>query len=100
MRNARTPSNCYFVTPKRTNKEIFGNFSGSRRTIDNEIQEMQRVQTASVTMLLKAASEISVIINTEGERGRAEPQTPMNSLEESYHLLLKPTRLLINREGK
>ena len=61
---------------------------------------MQRVQTASVTMLLKAASEISVIINTEEERGRAEPQTQMNSLEESYHLLLKPTKLLINREGK
>ena len=56
MANVKIPSDCHFLVPKCTNKEIFVTLSSFLRTVDNQVQELQKIQAASVTMLFEASS--------------------------------------------
>lgn len=55
---AATPSNCGFLLPKRTNTEIWKTLSSYHRTTDIKMQEIQSTHAASVTMMLRASSDL------------------------------------------
>ena len=95
MANAKIPSNCHFLVPKRTNKEIFVTLSSFHWTVDNQVQELQKIQAASVSLLLKASSQLSNMMKLVKQKGiNLDLKTPMNSLKDSLSLAGKTSQSL------
>ena len=57
--NAVTPANCNYLIPKRVNTEVWSTMPSYARTADSTMQEIQRVHAAAVTMVLRAASDLT-----------------------------------------
>ena len=107
MADAKITSNCHFFIPKCTNKEIFVTLSSFHWTVDNQVQELQKIQAASITMLLKASSQLSNIMKVVKQKGISlDLKTPMNSLKDSLSLEGKTSQsfnerfFAISRENK
>ena len=95
MANATIPSNCYFLSSKRTDKELFITLSIFHRTVDNQVQEPQKIQAESLTMLLKASSQLPNMMKVVKQKGISlDLKTPMNSLKDSLSLAGKKTQSL------
>ena len=106
MANAKITSNCHFFIPKCTNKEIFVTLSSFHWTVDNQVQELQKSQAASITMLLKASSQLSNMKVVKQKGISLDLKTPMNSLKDSLSLEGKTSQsfnerfFAISRENK
>ena len=106
MANAKITSNCHFFIPKCTNKEIFVTLSSFHWTVDNQVQELQKIQAASITMLLKASSQLSNMKVVKQKGISLDLKTPMNSLKDSLSLEGKTSQsfnerfFAISRENK
>ena len=59
------PSNCNFLVPKRTNVEIWTIIAGALRTNDDRLRKIQEKSAASITQILKAASELTKLYSNE-----------------------------------
>lgn len=106
MANAKITSNCHFFIPKCTNKEISVTLSSFHWTVDNQVQELQKIQAASITMLLKASSQLSNMKVVKQKGISLDLKTPMNSLKDSLSLEGKTSQsfnerfFAISRENK
>lgn len=106
MANAKITSNCHFFIPKCTNKEIFVTLSSFHWTVDNQVQELQKIQAASITMLLKVSSQLSNMKVVKQKGISLDLKTPMNSLKDSLSLEGKTSQsfnerfFAISRENK
>ena len=106
MANAKITSNCHFFIPKCTNKEIFVTLSSFHWTVDNQVQELQKIQAASITMLLKVSSQLSNMKVVKQKGISLDLKTPMNSLKDSLSLEGKTSQsfnerfFVISRENK
>ena len=106
MANAKITSNCHFFIPKCTNKEIFVTLSSFHWTVDNQVQELQKIQAASITMLLKVSSQLSNMKVVKQKGISLDLKTPMNSLKDSLSLKGKTSQsfnerfFAISRENK
>ena len=106
MANAKITSNCHFFIPKCTNKEISVTLSSFHWTVDNQVQEIQKIQAASITMLLKASSQLSNMKVVKQKGISLDLKTPMNSLKDSLSLEGKTSQsfnerfFAISRENK
>ena len=106
MANAKITSNCHFFIPKCTNKEIFVTLSSFHWTVDNQVQELQKIQAASITMLLKVSSQLSNMQVVKHKGLSLDLKTPMNSLKDSLSLEGKTSQsfnerfFAISRENK
>ena len=106
MANAKITSNCHFFIPKCTNKEISVTLSSFHWTVDNQVQELQKSQAASITMLLKASSQLSNMKVVKQKGISLDLKTPMNSLKDSLSLEGKTSQsfnerfFAISRENK
>ena len=106
MTNAKITSNCHFFIPKCTNKEIFVTLSSFHWTVDNQVQELQKIQAASITMLLKVSSQLSNMKVVKQKGISLDLKTPMNSLKDSLSLEGKTSQsfnerfFAISRENK
>ena len=106
MANAKITSNCHFFIPKCTNKEISVTLSSFHWTVGNQVQELQKSQAASITMLLKASSQLSNMIVVKQKGISLDLKTPMNSLKDSLSLEGKTSQsfnerfFAISRENK
>ena len=106
MANAKITSNCHFFVPKCTNKEIFVTLSSFHWTVDNQVQELQKIQAASITMLLKVSSQLSNMKVVKQKGISLDLKTPMNSLKDSLSLEGKTSQsfnerfFAISRENK
>ena len=95
MTNDKIPSNCYFLVPNHTNKDIFVTLSSFHWTVDNQVQELQKIQAVSVTMLLKASSQLSNMMKVVKQKGiNLDLKTPINSLKDSLSLEGKTSQSL------
>ena len=79
MEEAKIPSNCPFLIPKRTNTEIWTTLSSYTRSTDVKIQEILVQHSAAVAMILRAASELT-------ELNIKENKKPMLALKEALSL--------------
>ena len=87
MANAKIPSDCHFTVPKCTNKKSFVILSSFHWTVDNQVQELQKIQAASLRMLLKSSSQMSNMMNVVKQKGVSlDLKTPMNPLKISLSL--------------
>ena len=106
MANAKITSNCHFFIPKCTNKEISVTLSSFHWTVDNQVQELQKIQAASITMLLKVSSQLSNMKVVKQKGISLDLKTPMNSLKDSLSLEGKTSQsfnerfFAISRENK
>lgn len=80
MEGSKLPSNCPFLIPKRTNTEIWSNLSTFTRSTDVKIQEILSLHSSSVTVLLRAASDLS-------ESKSFSTKEPMLALKEDVSLV-------------
>ena len=85
LKSALTPSNCTFLEPPRSNREIWTTLSGPMRSTDAKLQEIQKTHSASVTMLLKAAASLTDLVQGNNLK-HGDIKEPMNFLKESLSL--------------
>ena len=76
-------------------KKSFVTLSSFHRTVDNQVQELQKIQAASVSLLLKASSQLSNMMKLIKQKGiNLDLKTPMNSLKDSLSLAGKTSQSL------
>ena len=92
LEEATTPANCGFLLPKRTNTEVWTNLPSFARSADVKLQEIQKIHTASVSMILKAASGLTEASNIPDESSLVKDT--MLSLKEAMNLAGKTSQLL------
>ena len=89
LESAPVPANCQFLTPKKTNTEIWVTLPGSVRSHDCKLQDIQKIFTTSTILSLKAASELTNILQSL-KQGKPitdkDIKTPMTSLKDSLSL--------------
>ena len=90
--NAAIPSNCKFLLPKRTNKEVWSNMPTYARGTDIKLQETHKCYSASVTMTLRAASKLAIASQNMPDKELVSEL--MSSLKESMNLAGKTSQLL------
>ena len=81
---AALPSNCPCLVPKKTNPEVWAKMGNFNRTVDYKLQEAQNIHSASVTMLLRAASSLTEIYRNKSMP--TEIKEVMDNLKESMSL--------------
>jgi len=95
MEEAKIPSNCPFLIPKRTNTEIWTTLSSFSRTTDVKIQEILTQHSAAVTMMLTAASELADSSNKKAMMALKEALSLSGKVSQSTNKLrrelMKPT---------
>jgi len=94
MSNAVTPAkNCSYLIPKRINTEVWSTIPSYARTADSNRQEIQRVHAAAVTMLLRAASDLTEASKTK-EISTGIGKDIMDKLKEAVSLSGKNSQML------
>ena len=98
IEEAKTPRNCDYLTTKRVNPEIYTGLPTSIRTNEVKLQKLQKYLSSSITMVLKAASDLTEITQKLSQVKKASDKdkisfikefnlsAPMNSLKNAVAL--------------
>ena len=63
LEQTKIPANCLFLNSKRVNSSVCTGISVAQRTNDVGLQEIQKTHAASVSLILKAASEFTNLLS-------------------------------------
>jgi len=79
------PANCPFLSAKRTNPEIWPTISGTNRTYEVKLQNIQKLHASSVTYMLQSASELTKILASTADKD-IDIKKPLTMLKDSLSL--------------